>query len=84
MTFLKGKGWIAQEFYNEYLNLKAEISELARNKEYFERNNHENSEEIEKTLKEKVSRMRFVLQQLKLNGVSLEYLFFLDLGVDIE
>ncbi|WCK57183.1 hypothetical protein PP175_28765 (plasmid) [Aneurinibacillus sp. Ricciae_BoGa-3] len=74
---LEGKGWIAQEFYNEYLRLKEEIFNLTKYVQY------EKNAELEAKLEEKVKRLRFVLQQLKLNGVALEDLILLSIGVEV-
>lgn len=73
---LEGKGWIAQEFYNEYLELKTEISDMTHN--------HLRHDQLEKDLATKVKRMRFVLQELQSNKVRLEDLILLSIGVDVE
>jgi hypothetical protein len=74
--FLEGKGWIAQEYYNEYLELKEEIYSLTHNYLWHD--------ELEKDLNEKVKRMRFVLKQLQDNKVQLEDLILLSIGVEIK
>jgi hypothetical protein len=85
MSILENKGWMAQDFYNEYLELKVKISELVKTKEHFERHRQPRKviEEIEVELNEKVSRMRFVLEQFKYNGIALEDLILLSIGVDV-
>lgn len=85
MSILENKGWMAQDFYNEYLELKVKISELVKTKEHFERNRQPRKviQEIEVELNEKVSRMRFVLEQFKYNGIALEDLILLSIGVDV-
>jgi hypothetical protein len=83
---LDEKGWIAQDFYNEYLDLKVEISEMVKNIHYIQSRGLDSSEFLEtrkEKLNEKVKRMRFILEQFKLNGVALEDLILLSLGVDV-
>lgn len=83
MSLLEGKGWIAQEFFNEYLDLKTEISQLVLNLEYMERRGfEEHSQEKKEEIKIKVERLKFVLQELKRNGVKSEDLILLAIGVD--
>ena len=84
MGLLVGKGWIAQEFYNEYLSLKMELSELTTNQEYFKRTNREKEiQEYQIAIDEKVEKLKFVLQELKTNGVKMEDLILLSIGIDL-
>lgn len=76
--FLEGKGWVAQEFYNEYLELKEEILQLTAFLKY------KKDSVIKEKLDEKVERMRFVLASLKENNVPLENLILLSLNVDLD
>ena len=80
--FLKNKGWIAQEFYNEYLELKCDIASFTRQLEY-PRLDEDMRLYLEDQLDEKVDRMRFVLNELKSKGVNPEDLILLSLGVNI-
>ncbi|MEC1289450.1 hypothetical protein P9B58_04045 [Bacillus mojavensis] len=87
MGLLKNKSWQAQDLYNEYLELKVIISEKVINLEYIKSIGEVTPEEIttrEKSINEKVMRLRTVLNQLRVeHNVQLEELIILSLGVDI-
>lgn len=81
---MKNMGIVTNEFYIEYLELKQEIQELnvkVNAPQWFEKQGA-SQEENKKTLDEKIERMKVVLEQLKLGGVTAEKLLWLSLGVD--
>lgn len=81
---MKNMGIVTNEFYIEYLELKKEIQELNVKIEapkWFEKQG-DSQEENKKTLDVKIERMKVVLEQLKLGGVTAETLLWLSLGVD--
>lgn len=85
---LEGKSWLTQDYYNEYLELKVNISTLT------DKLNHQHGrvtplteeqiQEIQSSLNQKVKRMKLVLEQLKLGGISHVDLILLSLGVQVE
>lgn len=85
MGLLENKGWLAQDFYNEYLKLKVEISELIQNQKYFAR--HDKQKEVQdyqNEIDEKVDRLKLVLNQLRVvHGISMENLILLSIGIDV-
>ncbi|MCY7977439.1 hypothetical protein P8843_07105 [Bacillus inaquosorum] len=87
MGLLKNKRWQAQDLYNEYLELKVDISEKVINLEFVKSMGEVTPEEIttrENSINEKVVRLRTVLNQLRVeHNVQLEDLIILSLGVDI-
>ncbi|MCY7943931.1 hypothetical protein MOC02_07405 [Bacillus inaquosorum] len=87
MGLLKNKSWQAQDLYNEYLELKVDISEKVINLEFVKSMGEVTPEEIttrENSINEKVVRLRTVLNQLRVeHNVQLEDLIILSLGVDI-
>lgn len=84
---LKNKSWKAQDLYNEYLELKVDISQEAINLEFIKSMGEVTAEEVttrKNSINEKVMRLRTVLNQLKVeHNVQLEDLIILSLGVDI-
>lgn len=86
MGLLKNKSWQAQDLYNEYLELKVDISEKIINLE-FVKSMEVTAEEVttrENSINEKVMRLRTVLNQLRVeHNVQLEDLIILSLGVDV-
>ncbi|MEC1404191.1 hypothetical protein [Bacillus subtilis] len=87
MGLLKNKSWKAQDLYNEYLELKVDISQEAINLEFIKSMGEVTAEEVttrKNSINEKVMRLRTVLNQLKVeHNVQLEDLIILSLGVDI-
>ncbi|WP_243572772.1 hypothetical protein [Bacillus stercoris] len=87
MGLLKNKSWHAQDLYNEYLELKVEISQEVINLEFVKSMGEVTAEEVttrKNSINEKVMRLRTVLNQLKVeHNVQLEDLIILSLGVDI-
>ncbi|MGK9266519.1 hypothetical protein KXR56_07580 [Bacillus inaquosorum] len=87
MGLLKNKSWQAQDLYNEYLELKVDISEKIINLEFVKSMGEVTAEEVttrENSINEKVMRLRTVLNQLRVeHNVQLEDLIILSLGVDI-
>lgn len=87
MGLFEQKSWLAQDFYNEYLELKTDIAERVKIVDY---QKHVSStmtnaglEELDMELHQKVKRLRFVLNQLKLvHGIALEDLILLSIGID--
>ena len=79
MGFLDCKGWIAQEFYNEYLDLKQDITTL--NHYIFYR---DSTPEMEAELNDKIKMLKFVLNQLESNGVKMTDLILLSMNIDID
>lgn len=88
MGLLDKKGWMAQDLYNEYLDLKTDISERVKVLEY-QKNisgtiTEKGIKEFEYTTNEKVARLREILNQLKVvHGVAMEDLILLSIGIDI-
>ncbi|UML50993.1 hypothetical protein MKS87_11410 [Bacillus subtilis] len=87
MGLLKNKSWQAQDLYNEYLELKVDISEKIINLEFVKSMGEVTAEEVttrENSINEKVMRLRTVLNQLRVeHNVQLEDLIILSLGVDV-
>jgi hypothetical protein len=85
MSLLVGKNWQAQDFYNEYLRLKTEIPELINSRDHFFRHNKDNeAQEFQFSIDEKVERLKFILNQLKVvHGIAMEDLILLSIGIDI-
>ncbi|MCY8063866.1 hypothetical protein MOC76_16370 [Bacillus spizizenii] len=87
MGLLKNKSWQAQDLYNEYLELKVDISEKVINLEFVKSMGEVTAEEAttrENSINEKVMRLRTVLNQLRVeHNVQLEDLIILSLGVDV-
>lgn len=84
MGLLDNKGWLAQDFYNEYLSLKQEIPHLISSRDHFFRcNKAKEVQEFQHSIDEKVSRLKFVLEQLRLEGIKMEDLILLSVGIDI-
>lgn len=86
MGLLDNKSWQAQDYYNEYLTLKTEISHLINSRDHFFRNSKPKEvQEYQHSIDEKVDRLKFVLNQLNVvHGISMENLILLSIGVDIE
>lgn len=85
MGLLEGKSWAVQDFYNEYLKLKIEIPELVNSRNHFKMyNKHNEIKELQTSIDVKVNRLKFVLDQLELNRVSMQDLIFLSIGIDVE
>ncbi|MCZ4246881.1 hypothetical protein O2313_04965 [Bacillus amyloliquefaciens] len=85
MGLLGDKGWQALEYYNLYLDLKVDISERVQSLEYIKGEGNVTGEAYsykDDRLKEKVNQLRFVLNELKNAGVSMEDLILLSCGVD--
>lgn len=88
MGLLEGKSWVAQDFYNEYLTLKTDIAESVKVLNY-QKNisgtiTEKGIQELESKIHEKATRLRFVLNQLKVvHGIALEDLILLSVGVDV-
>lgn len=75
------------EYFNEYLELKQEIPNLVLRKENPQWFNldEKKQKEVEKTLEEKVRRMRVLIEYLKYHdGVTAEQLLLLTMGVEVE
>ncbi|MGD1416395.1 hypothetical protein [Bacillus stercoris] len=87
MGLLKNKSWQAQDLYNEYLELKVDISEKIINLEFVKSMGEITAEEVatrENSINEKVMRLRTVLNQLRVeHNVQLEDLIILSFGFDI-
>jgi hypothetical protein len=85
MGLLEDKSWLAQDFYNEYLKLKVDISESIKNLEWMKSNGttEEGIKVREDRINEKVARLKIILNHLKLSGVSMEDLILLSIGVDV-
>jgi hypothetical protein len=79
------KSWQAQDYYNEYLDLKFKISDIVTELEYCKKHEKFNYmvEKWESELEPLVKRLKFVLQELRLHGVSMEDLILLSVGVEV-
>ena len=77
--------WKAQDFFNEYLQLKSDIILGYKDRDYYFRiNNEEKFVQTHEELLEKIARLKFVLNQLKVvHGVQMEDLILLSVGVDV-
>lgn len=77
--------WQAQDYFNEYLILKEAIIQGHKEQDYYFRKNDkekfmQNGEELFK----KIDRLKFILNQLRINhGVNMEDLILLSVGVDV-
>lgn len=85
MSFLANKTWKAQEYYNEYLDLKQELVRLTSQDidRYKEANQDSVVEYLEKEISKKSKELDFVLEQLELCGVSMKDLIKLGCGLDV-
>ena len=82
---LDNKGWIAKEFFSEYLDLKMSINQLSKEIEFLTyRKEMEQVASKKAEIKELSERLLFVLEQLKMRGVKPEHLILLSIGVDIS
>lgn len=73
---------MAQEYYNEYLKLKEEVSYLINSRTHVL--NQEEILNIHQKIDSKVERLRFILYQLKeTHGVAMEDLILLSIGVEM-
>ncbi|MFS0657420.1 hypothetical protein AB1L07_02180 [Niallia alba] len=88
MGLLDNKNWMAQDLYNEYLELKADIAERVKVLEY-QKNisgtiTEKGIKELEDKNSEKAARLRKVLNELKVvHGIAMEDLILLSIGIDI-
>ena len=77
------KSWQAQEYYNEYRQLKEDIRQLVNSRDYlFRKNMNKEVLEFQENIDKKVKKLKIVLQELKLSGVSMEDLLLLSIGID--
>lgn len=79
---LSNKSWQAQEYYNEYLELKKQLlslTEVRNINNAFKADNTKITEEIN----EKTARFKIVLSRLKEQGVSMEDLVLLGAGINV-
>lgn len=90
MELFANKSWMAQELYNEYLNLKIDIQSLVQKLDYLRNTGRNNVPggtyyQQETELNTKVKRFKTILNELRMmHGILLEDLILLSLGVDIE
>lgn len=68
---LENKSWQTQDYFNEYLSLKEDIVRLSIGMD-------------NDALKEKVDRMKYIIEQLKLKGIRVEELLFLAMNVYVK
>lgn len=76
-------GWMTNEFYLEYLELKLDIRELVERREFahiFLDKGKSNQEKLDK----KLERMKVVLWELNNGGVTAETLLYLSWGIELE
>lgn len=78
------KNWIGKEYYIEYLNLKERITETTKKLSYCSGFDKLSIEELHEELETMVKQFRILMNQLKLEGVNLEDLILLGLGVEID
>lgn len=85
MGLLENKGWIVQDFFNEYLDLKRDIQELVQHQQHFARHNRTKEvNDYQVDIDEKVKRLKFVLNELKfVHGIAMEDLILLSIGIDV-
>lgn len=87
MGLLENKGWEAQDLYNEYLDLKQDISKRIQNLEYQVSMGNLTSDGVyfkQDIIDEKVDRLKVILNHMKvLHGISMEDLILLSIGVDV-
>lgn len=85
MGLLDNKSWVAQDLYNEYLQLKTEIPHLINSRDHFFR--HEKAKEVQEfqqSIDKKVDRLKIILSQLKIeHGIKMEDLILLSIGIDV-
>ena len=85
LTDILEQSWKAQDFFNEYLQLKSDIILGYKDRDYYFRmNNEEKFVQTHEELLEKIAKLKFVLNQLKVvHGVQMEDLILLSVGVDV-
>lgn len=87
MGLLDNKSFMAQEYYNEYLDLKTDIADRVKNLQVMKQFGTVTEEGVklkEDKLNEKVARLRVVLNELKIvHGVAMEDLILLSIGIDV-
>ena len=85
MGLLDKKSWQAQEYYNEYLELKRDLLELVQHRNHFKPYNKPDVlHAYQITINEKVKRLKFVLNELKVvHEIALEDLILLSIGIDV-
>jgi hypothetical protein len=87
MGLLDNKSWMAQDLYNEYLELKTDIQESVKNVDYIKRVGTVSEEVIktkEEKIQEKVARLKVVLNELKVfHKVAMEDLILLSIGIEV-
>ncbi|PLS19314.1 hypothetical protein CVD28_02560 [Bacillus sp. M6-12] len=85
MGLLDNKSWMAQDLYNEYLDLKTEIPQLINSRDHFFR--HQKMKEVkefQESIDEKVKRFKTILNELKVvHGIAMEDLILLSIGIDV-
>lgn len=77
----------AFELYQEYLELKQEITELSMKKEsphWYNLEDDESKQDVLDLYDEKVKRATEVVDLMKIYGIKLEDLVLLGMGVDID
>lgn len=86
MGLLESKGWIAQDLYNEYLQLKEEVPRLIESRDFYIRRRSEvGARDYQNDIDEKVKRLNNILDQLEdAHGVSMKSLVLLGIGVNVE
>lgn len=85
LTEILESSWKAQDFFNDYLQLKSDIILGYKDRDYYFRiNNEEKFAQTHEELVKKVNALKFVLNQLKVvHGVQMEDLILLSVGVDV-
>jgi len=86
MSLLINKGWMAQDYYNQYLSLKYEIGKLTTEQLVNKRigAHADVCEQTTNTLNERIKQLHFVVQQLTIVcGIDMMDLLMLSIGVDV-
>lgn len=74
--------WKAQDYYNEYLELKESIVNL----NHYLDNRHlseEYKDSYKMLLENRIQRFKYILAMLKESGVNMEELILLSVGIDV-
>ena len=85
MSLLQGKSWIAQDLYNEYLELKVEIPRLVNARDYYKQfNKHKEVEEFQQKIDENVQRLKLVMSDMENHhNIDMKDLILLSIGIDV-
>ncbi|RHW31869.1 hypothetical protein [Oceanobacillus profundus] len=85
MGLLQNKSWMTEELYNQYLQLKTEIPQLIKARDFYvSKQSDLGILDYQNSIDEKVERLKYILNQLKVvHGIAMEDLILLSIGIDV-